>query len=221
MRGFLWKFASKLQTDPLPVLDVRYICSYNVHIGGEPLSTGSVFDIVYRTRADAAVKSVSPGYRCLPSPTRGVNWQKARTYAKYNSFKLRAFVLDPPQRSTIPMYARPMVWVLPRPTVAAWHGVLRSILPTPLLSGTLAGDATEDTEGSALLTPLCVLDALCGEAFSRWAWGPPAFAKPASAGEGRSAGFGSGDGRRATSPHPVASRSLPPYCARRRRWGET
>jgi hypothetical protein len=27
--------------------------------------------------------------------------------------------------------------------------------------------------------------------------------------------------RQAMGPHPVASRSLPPYCARRRRWGET
>jgi hypothetical protein len=40
-------------------LDAWYICSYNVPIGGGPLFTGSVFDIVYRTIASAAAKPAS------------------------------------------------------------------------------------------------------------------------------------------------------------------
>jgi hypothetical protein len=57
---------SRIQTDPLPVLDARSICSYNVHIGGEPLSTGLVFDIVYRTITDAGAKQTPAGIGARP-----------------------------------------------------------------------------------------------------------------------------------------------------------
>ena len=47
---------SRFQTETVPTLDARCICSHNVPIGGEPLSTGSVFDIVYQIIANAGEK---------------------------------------------------------------------------------------------------------------------------------------------------------------------
>src|SRR5262245_12576973 len=71
-----------------------FVYSYNVHVDGEPLSAGSVFDIVDQTNRNAC--RIAPASEDQHSPR--LDRDQYASYAKYDSLEFRVLPLDPPQK---------------------------------------------------------------------------------------------------------------------------